>query len=204
MIKFLKVMCPAAAVLAILLSFLPWRGEGGVYDDVLRLHVVAASDSDYDQSVKLKVRDAVLGCLRSAMAEATSREEAERAVAAAIDEAVAAANAVLAAEGADYTATAAICSEAYPTRVYDSCSLPAGTYRSLVVTLGGGEGKNWWCVLFPPMCLSASVSRDDFVAAGFTPEEYRMITEKSPKYEIRFRIVEFIESLLGRKNASSR
>ena len=139
MIKFLKVMCPAAAVLAILLSFLPWRGEGGVYDDVLRLHVVAASDSDYDQSVKLKVRDAVLGCLRSAMAEATARR-AERAVAAELRSTRPSPQQMrIGGQGATYR-DGAICSEAYSDARIEVLAAP-GTYRSLVVTLGGGRGR---------------------------------------------------------------
>lgn len=119
---------------------------------VFRLHVIANSDSEGDQAVKLQVRDAVIQALGE-MDGAQDREQAEAYAARHLDELIAAANRVLAENGFDYSAAAEIGSFDFPEKEYGGVTFPAGEYRALRVTLGQAQGQNWWCVLFPPLCL---------------------------------------------------
>ena len=117
-----------------------------------RLHVVANSDSAEDQTIKLKVRDAVIEELYE-MEHVSSAEEAAAAAAARMDDILAAANAVLEDAGAEYRAAAEIGVFPFPDKEYDGKVYPAGDYLALRIVLGEGKGQNWWCVLFPPLCL---------------------------------------------------
>lgn len=154
----------ALAVLLIVimaLSFLPVHGEAEIYDTVVRLHVLANSDSDEDQALKLKVRDAVLDVTSPLVADCHTRAEAAAALEGAFEDIHAAAESVIAAEGREDlsgTVTVTLDVEQYPERTYESCCFPAGKYLSLRVCIGEAAGKNWWCVLFPPLCLSAATA----------------------------------------------
>ncbi len=180
----------AATVLAAALvcTFFPTAADAAVYDDVLRLHVIAASDSEADQAAKLAVRDALLAVTAPILADCASRDEAAARLAAA---------APLLEQTAEATAgcDAAILlgEERYPTRTYASAALPAGEYLSLRVVLGEGEGQNWWCVLFPPLCLSAATDTEAVcIEAGLPPEEYRLITGEAGelRYRVKFKLLE--------------
>ena len=197
-----------AVLFAIMAPFFPIHGEAEVYKKVLRLHVIADSDLPADQSVKLSVRDAILDVIPSLLDGCRDLDEARRAVTDGSQQLLAAADERLGALGASYGARVEIGEEYYPTREYDGVRLPAGRYTSVRVVLGSGEGRNWWCVLFPSLCLPAAKRADagtpadgnDYIAAGFTPEQYRMITETdAPKYRIRFRILELIGEMMGKK-----
>ena len=204
-----KKFYPALAALLIILmalSFLPVHGEADVYDTVVRLHVLANSDSDEDQALKLAVRDAVLAVTADDLRGVTDREAAVAAVTDRIEDIRQAAEQVIADEGRDDlagTVTVTFCEEAYPRRTYGDCTLPAGTYLSLRVGIGAAEGHNWWCVLFPPLCLSAAEAdrdsaEDAFMAVGLTKDQYAVITEtQHTKYRVRFRILELWEKWFG-------
>ena len=101
--------------------------------------------------------------------------------------------------GFDYSARAALTWEAYPTREYDTFTLPAGRYLSLRVTLGEGEGQNWWCVVFPPLCMAATT--EEFAGsaetAGLTEEEVSLITQESEGYVVRLKIIELVEEWIS-------
>ncbi len=181
-----------------LLSILPVSGEHRIYDDVLRLHVIAESDSEEDQALKLRVRDAVLVYVSNEFADCTSFEEANAAAGEMLDEIQAAAEACVRKNGGDCSVTVELSPEKYPRRDYGSACLPAGVYQSLRITLGDGEGKNWWCVLFPTVCIrfaEGAADEDAYIAAGFTPEEYRIITGDSGEWKIKFRILEILSDL---------
>lgn len=192
---------------AMLLPCLPIHGEAEIYKKVLRLHVIAASDSETDQTIKLSVRDAVLDEIPALLDGCADIDSARAAVCDGAQVLLDASNERLSALGAGYSARIEIGEEYYPTREYDGIRLPAGKYSSVRVILGGGEGKNWWCVLFPSLCLSAArrsakgdtaveMQNEDYIAAGFTPEQYRTITETDlPRYKVRFRILEVIGEL---------
>ena len=150
---------------------------------LLRLHVLAVDDSDEEQALKLRVRDAVLAYLSSALEGIDDRDEARDLIASHLTEIAMAASD--AAEGRKVSVS--LGPESYPLRRYGFLSLPAGTYESLRVVLGEGEGHNWWCVVFPPLCLSASDAGR--IQSVMKPGDYALITE-SEGYELRFRIVE--------------
>ena len=189
-------------VILMALSFLPVHGEQEVYDTVVRLHVLANSNSAEDQALKLRVRDAVLEVTSPLVAGCATQAEAVEILNAHLHELEAAAEAVVAAEGYAYAVTVQLGEEDYPTRTYESCAFPAGQYVSLRVCIGEAEGQNWWCCLFPPLCLSAATAKEDnedaFIQVGLTKDQYGIITETGKtKYKIRFRILEVIEDWFG-------
>ena len=184
------------------LSFLPVHGERAVYDTVVRLHVLANSDSEADQALKLKVRDAILEASAPLVRDCTTQAEAVEALTAHLPELEAAALAVMESEGYSYPVTVLLGEEDYPTRAYESCAFPAGTYVSLRVCIGEAVGQNWWCCLFPPLCLSAATAKEDnedaFLQVGLTKEQYGIITEtENTQYKVRFKILEVLEDWFG-------
>ncbi len=194
--KILAWFCALFLLSCSLLSVFPIRGEEALYERTVRLHVIARSDSDEDQAEKLRVRDAVLSALAAPLSAAGDTESAKVLLTNLLPEIEAAAKTVT-----DAAVTVSLGKESYPTRHYEGFSLPAGEYTSLRVVLDEGAGQNWWCVLFPRLCTAAA-SRDDFyedfIAAGFSPEQYRLIREESGgKYKIRFKILEILSALLG-------
>ena len=193
----LSGVCVTLAALA--LTFLPVRGEQAVYGGVIRLHVIAASDGEEDQAVKLKVRDSVLSALGEKLDGVRGRDEAKAIVAGSLDLVEKAAREVLAAEGREDSVAVTFTREEYPEREYDNFALPAGEYDSLRVTLGGGEGKNWWCILFPSFCTSiAEDAEEDFIGAGFTPDQYGAVKKDSGvRYRVRFKILELFAGWFG-------
>lgn len=181
---------------AVMLSVMPVHGESEIYEDVLRLHIIAESDSEEDQALKLKVRDAVLDCVSEAVEDCGAFDEAYKTVAGIQNEILKAAQDCVNENGGDCTVTLALGEEKYPRRDYGNAVLPAGTYPSLRVILGDGEGKNWWCVLFPTICVRfANAGQEEYIAAGFTPEEYRIITGSEGKLKVRFRVLEIFSEL---------
>ena len=186
------------------LSFLPVHGEREVYDTVVRLHVLANSDSEADQALKLKVRDGVLEAAAPYVGGCKTQAEAVEALTAHLTELEAAAFSVVQSEGYAYPVTVLLGEEDYPTRTYESCAFPAGTYVSLRVLIGSGEGQNWWCCLFPPLCLSAATAKneadneDAFIQVGLTKDQYGIITETGKtKYKVRFKLLEVLEDWFG-------
>ena len=163
-------------------------------EKIIRLHVVANSDSAADQAIKLHVRDAVLAAARQALQDA---DDPQQAIAQALPALEAAANAALAAQGSRETARVSFRRELFPTRDYDTFSLPSGVYRSLRVTIGAGGGHNWWCVIFPSLCVPATA--DGFVqaaeAGGFTRAEIGLMTQADEGYVLKFRSLELLQAL---------
>lgn len=194
-------MAVSVLTAVLILSFLPVHGEAAIYDSVIRLHVLAVSDSAEDQAVKLQVRDHILSCLAPVLDGVTERAEAEVLVQESLEMLQNSADSFLREQGRDETVQVTLTEENYPAREYDAFSLPAGEYLSLRVILGEGEGQNWWCVLFPSVCsrFAAAHTETLYREAGFTPEQYRMIThtDKTP-YQVRFRLLEIWEELFGK------
>ena len=157
--------------------------QSDISSSLVRLHVIAASDEAAEQELKLRVRDSVLEYLTPVLDGAESPAQAKSIISAELPNIRAAAEQC--AEGRTVRVT--LGSEYYPTREYESFSLPAGQYSSLRVILGEGKGHNWWCVVFPPLCVSAA-EQNSALDAMSEPER-ALITEDSG-YELRFRIVE--------------
>ena len=184
-------LCLLCATL--LLAALPTEAEARIYDDTLRLHVLAASDSDEDQSIKLMVRDRLLEVYGERLREASTLEEAAATVEALLPTVQEDVNAWLAAWGVPYGATVTLSREAYGTRFYDGFALPRGEYLSLRVLLHEGEGKNWWCVMYPPMCLTLSEGEER--VQGYTDEQWRLIDGGGRT--VKFKLLELLSDLLG-------
>ena len=168
----------------------------------MRLHVLANSDSEADQALKLKVRDRVVELVSPAVENCRSQTEAIAAIGGIMDSLEGAAEEVVAEEGYDYDVSILMGEEYYPTRTYESCAFPEGEYVSLRVCIGDADGQNWWCCLFPPLCLSAASDEADedneeaFISVGLTGDQYKVITESDkPKYRVRFKILETIQKM---------
>ena len=173
---------------------------GSVYADkvelqsqVLRLHVVANSDNAEDQAVKLKVRDALIAELSPLLEQVDSKEEAQALIGDMLTRLEEVANEVLESSGFSQQAKVTLDRENFDTRVYDTFSLPAGIYDSLRVTIGEGEGQNWWCVVFPSLCVPAATEQveDVAVGAGFSDNLSGAITGKQ-EYQVRFFLLDFL------------
>ena len=173
------------------LAVLPVHGESEIYSNVLRLHVIANSDSEDDQNLKLLVRDAVLAEAQILLCNVYDRAKAEETVMQNIEILRSVAERTVFDNGYDYPVAIELGKEEYPTKNYESCSFPAGEYTSLRILIGEAAGQNWWCVLFPPLCLSAATDADAFASVGITDNQYQIITDsESTKYKIRFKILE--------------
>ena len=150
---------------------------------LVRFHVLAVSDDEYEQQLKLRVRDAVLEYISPKLEAVESSAQARVILASELDNIRSTAQAV--AEGRDVTVT--LTREDYPTKSYEGFTLPAGEYESLRVILGEGRGHNWWCIVFPPVCLSAAQA--ETVEEQLGEEDFRLISEEEG-YELRFRALE--------------
>ena len=171
--------------------------ESALAGQVLRLHVVANSDSDRDQALKLLVRDAVLARAGELLEGVSDRQSAEQALAPHLDELVRSAEDVLAAEGCGDAVTVSLADQWFPTKEYDGFSLPAGQYRALRVTMGEGRGRNWWCVVFPPLCLGSVTEESVETVAGeaLSEDQVALITGQDGGYVLKFRFIEWWNEL---------
>ena len=173
--------------------------SGEIRESVVRLHILADSNSKIDQEVKLKVRDALLEKNTQLLSNKVTPENAEEYFKQSKDELEKCANEVLKENGFDYTAKITLGKEYYTTRVYEDLTFPAGTYTSIKVVLGSGDGKNWWCVMFPPLCVpvaTGGVETDDGVALEeYLDENGKRIVESNGKFKVGFKIVEIYERL---------
>jgi stage II sporulation protein R len=175
--------------------------ETGLEDKLIRLHVAAASDSEEDQIIKLAVRDEVLSALRPALAGVTCVTQAERVIAGEIPVLEERVNLFLKEQGICMTAAAEIRREAFPTREYATFALPAGPYTALRVTLDGGGGENWWCVVFPPLCAASVMEPIPYhQAAGLSEKDILLITQADEAYLVRFKLAEWLGGVKNRFN----
>ena len=203
--KIFRILTVLVLVCFLFLSVLPIHGEEQIYDGVIRFHVIANSDSEEDQTLKLQVRDAVLDLCAPSLGQCRTREEAIEMVVSLQEEIRNTAIATLRAAGCDDDVTVELGEEGYPEKRYEALCFPSGTYLSLRICIGEAEGQNWWCVLFPPICMSAATAtkkqaEDLFLAVGFTPEQYRIITETDEvTYKVKFKLLEFLEEFFAKE-----
>lgn len=168
---------------------------GNIRQSVLRLHIIANSDSAADQKLKLQVRNAILAQSKVLFATAKNRTEAEQNAEKSLPAIRKIADSVIKKEGFSYSADAKLVHMYFTTRTYGGVTLPAGQYDAVRVTLGAAQGHNWWCVLFPPLCLPAATGSetiDDVLPVGETKivKSYRQ-----PDVQIKFKVVEWYENL---------
>lgn len=169
-----------------------------IRDKMLRMHVIANSGSEADQALKLKVRDAVLQEGKEIFDGSVTADQAEEKILPHIEQLRQSALAVIKDEGYDYDVQITVQKEYFATRTYEnSVTLPAGYYTAVKVIIGEGAGQNWWCVMFPPMCLPAADAECE-ISDVLTDEEANIV-KNADKYEFKFKIVEFFENLLKNK-----
>ncbi len=193
-----------SSTLAIMLATLiaaaiPTEAEARIYDDTLRLHILAASDSEEDQALKLKLRDKLLEKYGAILSEAEDIGGAEALTRDMLSEIEADCNLWVNGWGWDYKVTAELSEEWYDTRVYEDFTLPRGIYSSLIIRIGEGEGKNWWCVMFPPLCLDIATEpapKDDG-AIKYSKEENKLIS--NGKYNLKFKLLELFSDAFFKK-----
>ena len=164
-----------------------------IRDNVIRLHVIANSDSEADQTIKLKVRDALLEYGKEMFSGNVDVNNAEEKLNLYKNTLIKIADKVLAENGMEYKSDIYLIEEYFTTRQYEDFTMPAGKYLALKVILGEGSGKNWWCVMFPPLCLPAASENKDLNVVF--SENGADIVENSNKYVIKFKIVELFEEI---------
>ena len=161
----------------------------GIREEILRLHVIANSDSDADQQLKLKVRDAVLLSGEAIFSGSEDIISAQGKISEKTDVLLNSAREIIYNLGYDYDVKIELKRSYFPTRVYDDLTLPAGYYKAVRIIIGEGKGKNWWCIMFPPLCLPSATKKDEIISTFLTEEERNIVTA-DPDYEVRFWIVE--------------
>ena len=195
-LKFFEIALLIGLAVFLTSGALALRTQDELADKVVRLHVLANSDSEEDQALKLRVRDAVLEQATAILEQSADRREAESRLRGQLLELERIAAKEIAAEGYDYPVTVNLENTDFPTKEYDGFTLPAGEYLALRVIIGEGKGQNWWCVVFPPLCTAASADVPaSALAAGFSEEEVSLITEETQGYVLKFKAVEWWETL---------
>ncbi len=165
-------------------------------EKMVRLHVIAQSDSESDQAVKLLVRDNILSFTQGLMKGVSGVDAAAETIESHLPDIQRIANATLAESGCGYTAKAEVKVTEFPEKTYDSFALPGGKYLALRVLLGEAEGKNWWCVVYPPLCTASAVEWEETAEkAGLSGEEIALMKRENTHYEIRFKVVELWQKL---------
>ena len=176
-----------------MIAVFPTEEDYRVYEDTLRLHILANSDSRVDQDLKIGVRDLILERLGGRLEGAEAISSAVMISRELLSEIGELTDEFLREAGVDYGAVATLCEEWYETRDYGEFTLPRGYYTSLVITLGEGEGQNWWCILFPPMCTDLATGAS---GAGDGDE----IEISGDKYSVKFKTMEIIADLFKKKS----
>ena len=190
--KALRLSLLFGLLCAIFLSFSDFNADcEDLRHNVLRLHIIANSDSQEDQALKLKIRDRILENSQDIFEDSKTTNDAIIIAKEKIPFFEKIANEVIIEEGFKYNATASLGDSFFETREYDTFTLPAGTYKSLIINVGESRGKNWWCVIFPEMCLpAANADLRETVSRGGTE-----IAENSNRYKMRFKTVEIYEEI---------
>lgn len=191
--KALRYSLLCGLISAVFLSFSGFQsGCEELRQNVLRLHIIANSNSEADQELKLKIRDRILETSGDIFEGITDTHNAVLRAEDKLQFFEDIANGVIAEEGFSYTARAIIGDSFFETREYEDFTLPAGTYKSLIIDLGSGEGKNWWCVIFPEICLPAA---GDTSLSKTVSNEGTAIAENPNRYILRFKTVEIYEEI---------
>lgn len=189
-----------ALLLTLLISAFYLHGASGqqaaLAKKMVRLHVLANSDSEQDQERKLLVKDAVFARTEELLCQAEDQRQAEALLADALPELERLAEETLRENGSTETVAAELTDADFFTRYYDGFTLPAGEYRALRIVIGEGKGQNWWCVVYPPLCSAGEETLTDAAArAGLTEAELRLIQSGEGRYLLRFRSLELLQRL---------
>ncbi len=191
----IKSLC-IAFVLTVFYSVIPFEAEcNEISTEVFRLHILANSDSEEDQSLKLKVRDTLLKYTDEIFNSASSRQEAESIAKDNLKNIEKIAQNEVYANGYDYLVKAEVVKMYFNTRYYDRYTMPAGMYDALRITIGSGEGHNWWCVMYPSICISSAIETDKKVENTFSENQQKIV--KGNDYQYKFKVVEIFEKFVS-------
>ena len=183
-----------AVVLMMLCTITGFAGQcETISDRVLRLHVLANSDSQEDQALKLKVRDKVLECSAYMLDDAQDLNQAEALTEQNLQDIQKVAQEEVYRQGYDYPVKVELTTMHFNTRVYETVTLPAGEYDALRVSIGEAQGHNWWCVMFPPMCLPAAEESKELQDV-LDPAQMEIV-EGGSQYEVKFKTIEVLEDI---------
>lgn len=176
--------------------------QKSIADSLVRLHIVANSDSQIDQSVKLLVRDAVIDELSPIISNASNPSHAQQIINDNLSLVEKAAQSVLKKNNLSYGATALCTISHFPTKQYENIILPAGNYNALKIILGNGDGQNWWCVMYPPLCFEGSIDGNmnsdakTLLKSNLDSDEYALICQNSSiPVKFKFKIFEIFDKL---------
>jgi stage II sporulation protein R len=169
-----------------IIAILPTEAEAKIYEDTVRLHILAPSDKKEDQELKFALRDAILENFSDELSGFENSSIAKEELSKKLSKIDSFSNEFVKNQGYDYAVSVSLTNEWYDTRVYEEFTLPCGYYSSLRVIIGEGEGQNWWCVLYPPICL------DFATGVGYNPSEEALIMGK---YDVKFKILELLSEL---------
>lgn len=196
-----KLSCPILALIFGCLFVYGYSVHADLSDELLRLHIIANSDSEYDQELKIKVRNEIINMSQNDFAGVTDKKECRKTILASKEKIKDAADKILAENGADYTARVSFEKLYIPRKTYDGIILPEGSYDGVVIRLGNAEGKNWWCVVYPPLCFTESVCGElsdeakEYLKSTLSEESYSLITCEGMNIEYKFKIVEILQQL---------
>ncbi len=192
--KFKEIVFNAILLLSavLVLALMPTEKEGAIYEDTVRLHILAHSDSKDDQALKLKIRDKVLRTYGDELSRAASKDDAEEMIRSLTEKIQGDVDNWLKELGYSYKSKVELVEEWYDTRKYEDFTLPCGYYTSLKIMLGEAEGQNWWCVMYPPLCLDIATSStpSDDALIQYSNEEVKLITNKG--YNVKLKILELL------------
>ena len=196
--KYLAVFSILVLLAAIICGFIPTAEDVQIYDGIVRLHVIANSDDPNDQGTKLIVRNAVLSYIDNIVSHAENAGGAADMIGENVSGIRAVVCDTLEGIGESTDCDVALSYEYYPTRQYDDLTLPAGKYRSLRISIGSGEGQNWWCVLYPSICTSGARAKNVLKQTGFSPDQINVLTDdEKPVYKIKFKFLEFFSEMFS-------
>ncbi len=201
-LRTLELALAIAVACTLLWGALSLGRQEALADRMVRLHVLANSDSEEDQALKLQVRDSIIGYAEDILRSSHDREDAANRLEQALPELESLAADTIAQNGYDYAVTAELTDTTFPTREYEDFTLPAGDYLALRVVIGAGEGHNWWCVVFPPLCAQSTEDLSQTaMAAGLSDDDVGLITEEDQGYVLKFKSIELwerLKTLLGK------
>lgn len=185
-------------IASLMIAVFPTDAEAQIYEDTIRLHILANSDLPKDQEIKLEIRNRILEKYGGILSKNESKHEAESKMMSLLPQIETDAVIWVKELGYDYSVSATLTTEWYETRDYEGFSLPCGYYTSLRVIIGEGKGQNWWCVMYPPLCLeiaTESAPADDGLI-DYSKEEIKLI--KSGKYNVKFKILEDLSRVFSK------
>lgn len=186
-----KALC-CGIILSCLISMVEFCGAcADIQSEVLRLHIMANSDSDEDQKLKLAVRDGLLKYSETLFKSAESKEQAKETAEKSLGQIKTEAKRIIKENGYDYDVDVYVKNMTFNTRIYEDITLPAGSYDAIRVVIGEGKGKNWWCVMFPPLCLPSATGEE--LNTVLNENEQEIVTED--RYTFKFKIVEIFEGI---------